>query len=292
MAEILIGCGQITWRSVPEEQALAEIAQAGYAGAPAGLRDRRTARETLELYARYGLRPAPGYYGAEFWRAEQRAAILEQARHQADFARELGLTELYVATGGFTTFHNSAGQNRKQIAARVGPGDGLSDDDFKRFADALNEFGALTLREGVRSCFHNHVGSVIESGDEIERLLALADPAVVFLGPDTGHLAWAGVEPVAFCRRHLARIKTLHVKDIDAAVLERGRAAGWDYDTFERNGIFAELGRGSVDLAALFELLRANGFAGWAIAETDTTQLPSALESATISREYLRSLDL
>ena len=292
MTEILIGCGQITWRGVPEEQALAEIAQAGYAGAPAGPREGRTARETTELYARYGLRPAPGYYSAEFWRAEQRDQILEQARRQAAFARELGLNELYVATGGFTTYLNAAGQNRKQIAARVGPGDGLSDDQLKRFADTLNEFGALTLREGVRSCFHNHVGSVIESGAEIERLLALADPAVVFLGPDTGHLAWAGVEPVAFCRRHLERIKTLHIKDIDAAVLERGRAAGWDYDTFEHNGIFAELGRGSVDFVALFELLRASGFAGWAIAETDTTLLPTALESATISRAYLRSLDL
>jgi inosose dehydratase len=133
---------------------------------------------------------------------------------------------------------------------------------------------------------------VIESADEIERLLELADPSVIFLGPDTGHLAWAGVEPVAFCRRHVERIKTLHIKDIDAVVLERGRAAGWDYETFERNGIFAELGRGSVDFVALFELLRANGFAGWAIAETDTTMLPTALESATISREYLRSIGL
>jgi inosose dehydratase len=292
MAEILIGCGQITWRGVPEEQALAEIAQAGYAGAPAGPRDARTPRETIELYARYGLRPAPGYYGAEFWLAERRADILEQARRQADFARELGLTELYVATGGFLTFFNPAGLNRKLIAARVGPGDGLSDDQYKRFADTLNEFGALTLGAGVRSCFHNHVGSVIESAEEIERLLELADPSVVFLGLDTGHLAWAGVEPVAFCRRHVDRIKTLHIKDIDAAVLERGRAAGWDYETFERNGIFAELGRGSVDFVALFELLRASGFAGWAIAETDTTMLPSALESATVSRQYLASLGL
>jgi inosose dehydratase len=292
MTELLIGCGQITWRGLPEEQVLAEIAQAGYAGAPAGPRVGRTARETVDLYARYGLRPAPGYYGADFWRAEQRAEILEQARRQADFARELGLTELYVAAGGFTTYLNAAEQNRKQIAARVGPGDGMTDDEFKRFADALGEFGALTLREGVRSCFHNHVGSVIESNAEIERLLALTDPAVVFLGPDTGHLAWAGVEPVAFCRRHLERIKTLHVKDIDAAVLERGRAQGWDYDTFERNGIFAELGQGCVDFAVLFDLLRASGFAGWAIAETDTTQRPTALESATISRGYLRTLGL
>jgi inosose dehydratase len=292
MAEILIGCGQITWRGVLEEQALAEIAQAGYAGAPAGPREGRSARETIELYQRYGLRPAPGYYSTEFWRAELRPQILEQARRQADFARELGLTELYVATGGFTTFFNPAGQNRKQIAARVGPNDGLSDDQYKRFADTLNEFGALTLGEGVRSCFHNHVGSVIESADEIERLLELADPAVIFLGPDTGHLAWAGVEPVAFCRQHVERIKTLHIKDIDPAVLERGRAAGWDYDTFDRNGIFAELGRGSVDFVALFELLRAAGFSGWAIAETDTTMLPTALESATISREYLASLGL
>ena len=125
-------------------------------------------------------------------------------------------------------------------------------------------------------------------------LWAIASPmgALVFLGPDTGHLAWAGADPVAFCRDYASQIKTIHVKDVDEKVRLRGRAQEWDYGTFAANGIFAELGEGNVDFPAIFAILRDAGFAGWVIAETDVTQKPTALESATISRAYLKSFGM
>jgi inosose dehydratase len=133
---------------------------------------------------------------------------------------------------------------------------------------------------------------VIETGDEVERLLEATDPTVVFLGPDTGHLAWAGVDVVDFCRRHLDRIKTMHLKDIDASVRARGCAQGWDYRAFADNGIFLELGEGCVDVPTILGLLRGARFAGWLIVETDVTQKASAFESARLSRAYLRGLGL
>jgi len=293
MPPIEIGCGQITWsRDTPEDQVLAEIAQAGYAGAPAGPPGGRTAEQVLAQYARHGLKPAPGYLGADFWRDDQRDSILERARQYAALMRELGCAELYVAAGGFDSYVTAGGKSRRQLAGHVGPADAMTDAEYQRFADTLNQVGAITLEAGVRSCFHNHVGSVIETREEIDRLLALLDPALVFLGPDTGHLAWAGADPLALTRDYAARIKTIHVKDIDEAVRARGQAQEWDYGTFTANGIFAELGEGSVDFPAIFATLREVGFAGWAIAETDVTQKPTALESATISRAYLRSIGL
>ncbi len=292
MNNVRVGCGQITWaRSVPEEQVLAEIAQAGYVGAPAGPRPGSTAQDTLALYGRFGLRPAPGYLGAEFWRADRRDQILDQARQYARFMREVGCTELYVAAGGFD-FVAPSGKTRREVSGHVRPEDGLSDAEMRTFAETLNRVGEITLAEGVRSCFHNHVGTVIETRDEIDRLLALTDPALVFLGPDTGHLAWAGADPVEFCRDYAGRILTMHLKDIDAAVAERGRAEEWDYGTAQRHGIWTELGQGAIDFPAILEILRGAGFSGWLIVETDVTQLPTALESAQVSRAYLRSLGL
>lgn len=297
MADVAVGCGQITWGQFqrqdgaawPEERVLAEIAEAGYAGAPAGPRAGRSARETAALYAEHGLRPAPGYFSGLFWQADQRAPLLEQARVQGAFAAEFGLAELYVAASGFD--HVTArGLSRRQVAGHVAPEDALTLDEYRRFADVLNEVGALTLQHGVRSCFHNHVGTVIETRDEIDWLLALVDPAVVFLGPDTGHLAWGGADVVAFCRDYADRIKTLHLKDIDADVLRRGQAAGWDYGGFTGQGIFTELGEGSVDFPVVLETLRGVDFSGWLIVETDVTQRPTALESAAISRRYLRRI--
>ncbi|MFC1712641.1 hypothetical protein ACFL6S_03170 [Candidatus Poribacteria bacterium] len=102
MEGILVGCGQITWkRDTPREQVLTEIAQAGYVGAPASSGRGRSAEEVVDLYAQYGLKPAPAYLGADFWKGDQRDDILERARKLASFMRQVGCTEVYVAAGGF-----------------------------------------------------------------------------------------------------------------------------------------------------------------------------------------------
>jgi inosose dehydratase len=97
---------------------------------------------------------------------------------------------------------------------------------------------------------------------------------------------------VAFCRDYAPRILTMHLKDINAAVAEQGRAAEWDYQEAQRHGVWTELGQGAIDFPAILEILRGAGFSGWLIVETDVTQLPSALESAQVSRAYLRGLGL
>lgn len=293
MAQFKIGCGGITWgRQAPWEQVLAEIARAGYEGAPVGPGRGTSTAEVLAVYARYGLKPAPGYLGADFWDATQEESILERARTLAAFHREAGLTELYVAAGGFGSYRNAQGKTRKQIAARVRPEDAMTDAEFKQFAKVLNRVGEITLGQGVRSCFHNHVGSTIETRQEIDRLFSLVDRSLIFQGPDIGHLAWAGVDPVQFCRDYADSIETLHLKDINPWVLIEGLKAEWDYDTFSQHGIFAELGEGFVNFPALLKVLKDAGFDGWVIVETDVTQKASALESAIISRNYLKSLGL
>ena len=125
----------------------------------------------------------------------------------------------------------------------------------------------------------------------MDQLLSLVDRNLIFLGPDTGHLAWAGADVVQFCRAYADRIKTMHLKDVDPAVLQRGQP-DWGYGKYSSKGIWTELGRGCVDFPAIFQILQAAGFTGWLIVETDVTQLPTALESAVVSRTYLRSLGL
>jgi inosose dehydratase len=284
MSAILVGCGQLTWRGVDGERVLAEIKQAGYDGAPAGSRSGKPAREIVELYGRYGLKPAPTYLGAAFWEKSEREAILQRAAELSRFTLDVGCRELYVAP--------SLTPERRLVSGHVRPEDALSADQYRQFAETLNEVGALALRDRVRACFHNHVGSPIETRAEIDRLFGLVDREVVFQGVDIGHLAWAGDDPVAFCRDYGPSIKTMHVKDIDPRIREQGRRERWDYKTHSDRGIFIELGEGLVDFPALFAVLREAGFAGWVIVETDVTQKSSALESATISREYLRGLGI
>ncbi len=296
---IKIGCGQITWMRfsakgvewlIPEDQVLEEIATAGYAGAPAGP-GKMSAAEAQAQYASLGMQPAPGYFSAEFWVAEKHDQIVAAAIEYAHYTQELGLTEMYVATGG-GSYMSPRGKTRNQLAGQITAVDGLTDAEMDQFAATLADVCKATRAFGVRCCFHNHVGTVIETRAEMERLLARIPEDLLFLGPDTGHFAWAGDDPVAFCRDYAARIKTLHIKDINQEVAVQGRSAGWDYQTFSAHGIWTEVGQGRIDFPAIFESLRAVGFDGWAIVETDVTQLGSPAESAAVSRAYLRKIGL
>jgi inosose dehydratase len=288
--QVRLGCGQITWRGTGSEEAvLTDIAQAGYEGAPMSARGGRSAQDVKELYESHNLVPAPGYFSGSFWDESKRDEHLESARRVASISAELGLTEIYVADGGFKA-PTRTGRTRWEVAAHPSAEDSLSDGDFARLAAGLDAVGRATLEFGVRSCFHNHVGTFVETEAEIERLLASVDPEVLFLGPDTGHLAWGGVDVVDFTRRHAERIKTMHLKDIVESVSQKGKAAGWDYSTFEKNAIWTEIGEGSIDFAEVLRILDGVGFEGWLIVETDVTQLPTPLESAVVSRKALRTL--
>jgi inosose dehydratase len=294
-----VGCGQITWMRfgpngaewlASEDQVLQQIASAGYNGAPTGP-NQQGATATIAQYAALGMQPAPAYFSADFWDATQHDAILANATTYAQFSKELGLSELYVATGGWS-YEGARGKNRFQLAGQITPADSMNDAEYQQFIDTLREVCQITLSYGVRSCFHNHVGTVIETLAELERLLEAIPADLLFLGPDTGHMAWAGDDPVAFCKKYASRIKTLHIKDINQQVAAQGRAAGWDYRTFSAHGIWTEVGTGGIDFPTIFATLKATGFNGWAIVETDVTQLATPQESAQVSRAYLRSIGI
>lgn len=283
MSRIRVACGQITWgRGYSQEQVLDEIARAGYEGAPVGRYGDLRAKDVLDLYRRHGLRPAPGYLGLEWWNPTLRPQLLDQAARQAAFARELGVTELYVAS--------NLTAERRAVAGRVTAATTTPTEELRKLADLLDEIGRMALREGVRACFHNHVGSPVETRDEIDRLFTLVDSDVVFQGPDLGHLAWAGDDVVQFVRDYGRSIKTLHLKDISPTVLAKGVAEKWGYQDFSDHGIFVELGEGMVDIPGVCEALSAAGFEGWIVVETDVTQKSTPLESALVSRRYLRSI--
>ena len=302
MKNAQIGCGAITWHVVnqqlPEaqrtspDQMYAEIAQAGYAGAPAGPSTTKSTEEVLAGLSKHGLKPAPGYLGVDFWDPTQEAEILEKAKISAQFHQSAGLNEVYVAAGGFDGYITSRNLTRRQISGHVKPEDYMTDEEFAQFARVLNRVGEITLEHGVKSCFHNHVGSTIETREEIDRLFSMIDRNLVFMGPDTGHLEWAGADMLDFCRDYAESIRTIHIKDVNKAVLDEGVAAEWDYRTFSEKGIWTELGDGYLDFPALFKILEQADFAGWIIVETDVTQLESPLASAIVSRDYLRRIGL
>ncbi len=285
-----IACGQITWRGTKPRHVLADIAAAGYAGAPFAETAAASPQALQTLYRQFQLEAAPGYFSEALWQAEREQEILEQARRHAAWAQALGLTETFVAPAG-TAAPMPSGQTRRQVAGHVSCRDRLPAADFQHMVRMLNRIGAITLQYGVRTCFHNHVGTPVETEEEYELVLARTDPDLVFLGPDTGHLYWGGTDPLPFIQRHAGRILALHIKDVDPEVAGRGRDLAWDYATTVQAGLWQELGAGCLDFPALFATLEKASFAGWIVVETDVTRMATPLASAIASRQYLRQLE-
>jgi inosose dehydratase len=129
------------------------------------------------------------------------------------------------------------------------------------------------------------VGTYVETREEIDQLCGSTDPALVGLCPDTGHLAYAGMEPEDIFADYSSRIKYVHLKDVDAAKLEVVRTKRVDFVSAVRMGLFVELGTGLVPIDQIIEHLEAANYSGWLIVEQDAP--PNPLESARHNRAYL-----
>ncbi len=152
--------------------------------------------------------------------------------------------------------------------------------DYKRLGQALTELGKRTADLGISLGYHNHMGSLGERPEELEQILGAADARYAKLELDIAHYFQGGGDPVKAVEKYGDRLLFLHIKDV-----ERLSGAPGAKDSYR----FVELGRGLVDIPAVFEALRKVNFRGWAIVELDTVpdKARTPKESAIISKKYL-----
>lgn len=194
---------------------------------------------------------------------------------------------------------NGTDPARTAHAGRVEPGLGLSEADWRVFAEGAQRIARTVRQEtGLRTVFHHHCAGYVETPDEIARLLALTDPDLLGLVFDTGHFTFGasqydGSAAVAALDRFADRIWYLHFKDCQPEIAGQSVREGWDYFASVRRGVFCELGRGCVDFPAIARWLQARRYAGWVLVEQDVLPgLGTPRESAQRNRDHLRSIGL
>ena len=189
---------------------------------------------------------------------------------------------------------NGKDPTRTQHAGRVTPEMGLAGhawEDFSRGAERIAR--EVLERTGVRTVFHHHCAGFIETPDEVAELMRRTDPGLLGLCFDTGHWTFGGGDAVAGYEAHRERIWHVHFKDCEPNVAERSRENQWDYFESVRNGVFCELGKGTVDFPAVHDALQSRGYDGWIVVEQDVLPgMGSPFESATRNREFLRAIGL
>lgn len=179
------------------------------------------------------------------------------------------------------TFVRDAGGLYLQMTDSARPKDRKPDSkDFKALGRLLTEIGKRTADLGIPMAYHNHMRSLGEASDEVDALMDAADPRYVKLLLDVAHYAQGGGDPAEAIRKHRDRVLFLHIKDVETIAPTAQSASPYR---------FVELGRGRLDLPAVFSALKKIKFRGWAVVELDSvpdkTRTPK--ESAIISKKYL-----
>jgi inosose dehydratase len=285
LANLKIGLNPLPWVLTPSgfdlsepvlRTAFGEIAttpfRAIHADPPAGM----SAAQYRQLLADYGLQPAPGYFSMNF-HSEPAVDIVEAAKRHAGMQAELGNTEVFIAA--------------KLTPERIEhPAVGFGEDDatLRRVIDGLGAAAAAITGEGVTPALHPHVASTVEIEPEVRAVLDAIPASDLSFGPDTGHLAWAGMTPSMIMADYADRIAAMHLKDVHLDQAEQARAANADYmaATVRDFTVWTEPGRGDVDLLAALETLPST-FPGWVIVEVDVPEAPTNLESTQLSAAWV-----
>lgn len=168
----------------------------------------------------------------------------------------------------------------------------LDADQWRLLAATLDRLSARAAQRGIVATLHPHVGTIVETAEEIERVLTTS---AIGLCLDTGHALIGGADPVAIAREASERIKHVHLKDVDLGWAERVRSGEIAYSAAVAQGMYKPLGQGQVDIAAIVKSMEAISYTGWYVLEQDTVLAgeptgagPQGDVAACI--DYLRSL--
>lgn len=145
----------------------------------------------------------------------------------------------------------------------------MNEKEWNLLADGLNKLGKIAKDKGMTLTFHHHMGTVVQTEEEIDRFMELVDPDLVYLLFDSGHLSFAGINPEKVLKKYVNRVKHVHLKDIRREMVEKSREERWSFLKGVREGVFTVPGDGDVDFGPIFRILEEAAYEGWVVVEAE-----------------------
>ncbi len=264
------------------EEKLAYIASKGFTAVHSDV-PHDDPQEYLATVRAAGLELGPGYVGMRWYddRAEQ-LAVLEAARTTAADNAAVGNTSLFIAMAMVP------GAPR---VLRPGVGAERPEGQLERVRDFLAEACEIVTAEAAAPALHPHAGTWIETEDEVRFVLDTIPESLLSFGPDSGHLAWTGIDPATLIAAYRDRVTGLHIKDYDTSIMRRSREEPIDYRTAVGMGVWAEPGFGDGDVASVLAAV-GDDFDGWIVIEVDRGRTDTPEESVDRCADWFHGLDL
>ncbi|WP_340621318.1 myo-inosose-2 dehydratase [Xenorhabdus siamensis] len=265
---VQLGINPLTWTNddlpslgaeTPLETCLAEGRQAGFAGFELGNKFPRHSHILGPILAFHDLQLVSGWYSGNLLTRSVAEEILTVQPHLT-LLRELG-AKVMVFAEVTHCIHDK--QDKPMHLRPLFPAE-----RWQEYGEKLTEFAHYTQSQGVQIAYHHHMGTVIESAEDIDNLMKNTGEAVGLL-LDTGHLTFAGDDPLTVAKRWSKRINHVHCKDIRLDVLKDVKNRKMSFLDAVLSGVFTVPGDGCVNYPDIFNVLKAHDYHGWLVVEAE-----------------------
>ena len=288
--KIKLGIAPIAWTNddMPDlgsentfEQCVSEMALAGFEGCEVGNKypkDTQVLKKALDMR---GLKIANQWFSS-FVLTEPMEKVEKDFIAQCNFLKAMGATRIGASEQSYSI---QGKMNTPVFDAKYV----MNDSEWKKFADGMNRLGEIANSMGIRLVYHHHMGTVVQTAEEIDRMMDMTDPDKFALLYDTGHLAYCGQDYLAVLNKYAKRIAHVHLKDIRPEVVEKVKKEKLSFLQGVREGAFTVPGDGCIDFAPVFDVLDKSGYEGWMIVEAEQDPAKAnPFEYALKARDYIR----
>ena len=288
---IKLGVAPIAWTNddLPElgkentfEQCISEMALAGYTGTEIGNKYPKDPEILKKFLEPRGLEVASAWFSA-FLTTEPYENTFEKFKEHRDFLWNMGAKVIVVSEQG----HSIQGRDLPIFEEKPK----FTDQEWDLLTKGLEKLGDLAHERDMEIVYHHHMGTGVQTTDEIERLMENTDPEKVSLLFDTGHLVYSGEEPLGIFEKYHHRIKHIHFKDIRKDVMNEVKNEKDSFLTGVKKGAFTVPGDGMVDFTPIWKAIEQSGYEGWIVVEAEQDpSLAIPFIYAKQAREYIKNI--
>lgn len=265
------------------KQTISEMALAGFTGCEIGNKYPKNAEELKHALDVRGMRIASKWFSS-FILTQPIEQVEKDFIAELDYLASLGANRINVSEQSYSI------QGKLDTPILTGGHKYvMNDEEWDRFCKGLNHLGKIAVERGFKLCFHHHMGTVVQTAEETDRMMANTDPRYVFLCYDTGHFTFAGEDPLAMLKKYGDRIGHVHLKDMRLPVVQKVREENWSFLDAVRAGAFTVPGDGDVEFDPIFKVLSENKYEGWLLVEAEQDPAKAEpFEYAVKARKYIR----